>query len=277
MIKENPYKYQIDTKINPELYKDGLTPYPSVETLDSWIENEVSQVKERSVRWLSEFYFHRKESRANYIDSSYFFTPADGVITNVNAEIDAKDPLVEVKGSKFSLCDLLQDEYTSGKWLVITVFMTFFSDHHNYIPYSGNRLWEDLPSLQTYNLPMLAMEKSILKGVVNPEFEGDYLKKNARRVSSIYSPTLDLEYKVIQIADYDVDTIVDYFQTDGDKSMYFNQGANFGKIQYGSSCVLAIPLIKGKNKVYLRPEAKVGNVVKCRRTPLVKIDWNDVF
>lgn len=274
--KKRDYSYQ--TKIyNPELYKGNLTPYPVVETLEEWLENEVSQVKNRSVRWLSEMYFHRKEMRATFVDSSYFFTPADGVITNVNAKIDAHSPLVEVKGVEFSLADLFQDEDLQGDWLVITVFMTFYNDHHNYIPYAGNRTWEDLPPMQTYNLPMLAMEKSLMRGVVNPEFEGNYLKKNARRISTIYSPTLDLEYKVVQIADYDVDTIVDFQQMDGAKSMYFNQNTNFGKIQYGSSCVLAIPLLEGGYKMKLRPEAQVGNVVKCKRTPLVQVLWDKKY
>lgn len=274
--KKRDYSYQ--TKIyNPELYKRNLTPYPVVETLDEWLENEVSQVKNRSIRWLSEMYFHRKEMRATFIDNSYFFTPADGVITNVNSKIDAHNPLVEVKGVEFSLADLLQDDDIEGDWLVITVFMTFFSDHHNHIPYAGNRTWEDLPPMQTYNLPMLAMEKALLRGVVNPEFEGNYLKKNGRRVSTIYSPVLDLEYKVIQIGDYDVDTIVDFQQIDGSKTMFFNQNANFGKIQYGSSAVLAIPLLEGGYKMKLRPEAQVGNVVKCKRTPLVTVCWNEQY
>ena len=57
------------------------------------------------------------------IHNGYFFTPADGVITNINEKIDAKAPLVEVKGVKFSLADLMQDEYLEGDWLVITIFM----------------------------------------------------------------------------------------------------------------------------------------------------------
>ena len=118
---------ELQTKItNPELYKNGLTPYPVVETLEEWLDDEVSKVKNRSIRWLSSMYFHRQEPRAKYIDNSYFFTPADGVITNINEKIDANAPLVEVKGVKFSLNDLLQDE-VQGDWMVITIFMTFCS------------------------------------------------------------------------------------------------------------------------------------------------------
>ena len=71
----------LQTKItNPELYKDGLTPYPVYDTLEDWIGGEVAKVKNRSIKWLSEYYFHRQESRPRYIDNNVFFTPADGVI-----------------------------------------------------------------------------------------------------------------------------------------------------------------------------------------------------
>lgn len=271
-------EYEKQTKIiHPELYKNGLKPYPVCESLEHWVATEVAEAKKHSVRWLSELYFHRKEVRAGYIDNSYFFTPADGVITNVNEKIDAHTPLVEVKGVQFSLADLMQDEYLEGDWLVITVFMTFYSQHYNAIPYSGIRTWEDLPQLQTYNLPMLAMEKELMKGVVNPEFEGNYLKKNARRISTIYSPMIDTEYTVIQIADYDVDSFVETSQIDCEEPTFFKQNSVFGKITYGSSCILAIPLRENHLKIKLRPEAKVGNVVKICRTPLAKICWDEYY
>ena len=276
-IWEENYAYQTKVSVNPNLYKNGLEPYPVVENLEHWVNNEVAVAKTQSMRFLSEMYFHRKEIRANYIDNGYFFTPADGVITNVNEKIDAKAPLVEVKGVKFSLADLMQDEYLEGDWLVITIFMTFYSQHYNAIPYSGMRTWEDLPQLQTYNLPMLAMERELMKGVVNPEFEGNYLKKNARRISTIYSPTIDTEYNVIQIADYDVDSFVETSQVDCEDPTFFKQNSVFGKITYGSSCILAIPLIEGHLKMKLHPFAKVGNVVKIQRTPLVKVCWDEVY
>ena len=34
---------------NPELYKDGLTPYPTVQSLEEWLNDEVSLVKNRSI------------------------------------------------------------------------------------------------------------------------------------------------------------------------------------------------------------------------------------
>ena len=46
MVEEEKLDYSYQTKItNPELYKNGLTPYPVVETLDAWLTDEVSKVK----------------------------------------------------------------------------------------------------------------------------------------------------------------------------------------------------------------------------------------
>ena len=91
LIKQGECKSQ-------NLYKNGMEPYPMVENLEHWVNNEVAVAKTQSLRFLSEMYFHRKEIRAKPIDNGYFFTPADGIITNVNEKIDAKAPLVEVKG-----------------------------------------------------------------------------------------------------------------------------------------------------------------------------------
>ena len=125
-IWEENYAYQTKVSQNPNLYKNGMEPYPMVENLEHWINNEVAVAKTQSMRFLSEMYFHRKEIRARPIDNGYFFTPADGVITSVNEKVDAHAPLVEVKGINYSLADLMQDEYLEGDWLCIEIRRAFF-------------------------------------------------------------------------------------------------------------------------------------------------------
>lgn len=262
---------------NPELYKDGLTPYPTVQPLEEWLEDEVSKVKNRSVKWLSEFYFHRQENRPRFISNNTFFTPADGVIMDAREKVNAKDNLIEVKGCNFTLQELFQDDTLQGDFLIVSVFMTFYSQHINYAPYSGLRTYYELPPLSSYNKPMLAVEKSILNGVINPAFQEEYLRKNNREISEFYSPKLDNEFYVIRVGDYDVDTMVNFGQKNGEISTPVLQNTAFGKIQYGSQCILAIPLYEGGLKFKLRPEAKPGMVVKCRRTPLVTVCWNEYY
>lgn len=271
-------KDSAQTKItNPELYPDGLTPYPVYHTLEKWLEEEVSKVKNRSVKWLSEFYFHRQESRPRYIDNSLFFTPADGVIMDAREKVNAEDNIIEVKGCNFTLKELFQDNSLEGDFLIVSIFMTFYSQHLNYLPYSGNRQYTELPSVSSYNKPMLAVEKEILKGVINPAFQEDYLRKNNREISEVFAPRLDQEYFIVRIGDYDVDTMVNFGQSDGSASKPTLQNTCFGKIQYGSQCILAIPLYEGGVKFKLRPESNISNVVKCRRTPLVEVCWNERY
>jgi len=241
------------------------------------LEEEVSKVKNRSVKWLSEFYFHRQESRPRYVSSNLFFTPADGVIMDAREKVNANDNLIEVKGCNFTLKELFQDDTLEGDFMIVSVFMTFYSQHLNYLPYSGNRKYVELPSISSYNKPMLAVEKEILKGVINPAFQEDYLRKNNREISEIQCPRLDQEYFLIRLGDYDVDTMVNFNQTDGEISKPTLQNTCIGKIQYGSQCILAIPLYEGGVKFKLRPEATISNVVKCRRTPLVEVLWGEFY
>lgn len=262
---------------NPELYKDGLTPYPTVQSLEEWLNDEVSLVKNRSIKWLSEFYFHRQENRPRFIDNNTFFTPADGVIMDAREKVNAKDNLIEVKGCNFTLQELFQDDTLEGDFLIVSVFMTFYSQHINYMPYSGMRTYSELLPLSSYNKPMLAVEKELLNGVVNPAFQEEYLRKNNREISECYSSKLDNEFYIIRIGDYDVDTMINFCQKDGEIPTAITQNTAFGKIQYGSQCILAIPLYEGGIKFKLRPEAKIGNAVKCRRTPLVTVCWNQTY
>lgn len=268
----------LQTKItNPELYPEGFEPYPVCQSLEDWLETEVSKVKNRSIKWLSESYFHRQESRARYINNNVFYTPADGVIMDAREKVNAKDNIIEVKGCNFTLRELFQDNTLEGDFLIVSVFMTFYSQHLNYIPYSGMRTYEELPSISSYNKPMLAVEKALLNGVVNPAFQEEYLRKNNREISEIYSPKLDQEYFIVRIGDYDVDTILNFKQKDGMSSTACTQNDAFGKIQYGSQSILVIPLYEGGLKFKLRKEAKISNVVKCRRTPLVDICWGQIY
>jgi len=244
-----------------------------VQTLEEWLATDVARVKDKNTQWLSEYYFHRVEARATYVDNQYFFTPCDGVIMDVHESIEADKPFIEAKGTKLTLRDLMADETLEGKFLVVSTFMTFYSQHENFIPFTGNRTYQELPPLSTYNKPMLAVEKDILNGVINPAFQEDYLRKNGREISEIFSAKLNQEYFVVRIGDYDVDCMINYKQSDGEESTPYNQNDRFGKISYGSQTILIIPQYEteGACKFKLRSEAKVSNYVKCKKTALVEV------
>lgn len=241
--------------------------------LKKWIEEVVNPVKKKGMRFLSEQYFHRVESRSTYLDSSYMFSPADGTILGAFESINAKESLIQVKGVNFSLRDLMQDERLRGNYLVVSIFMSFYDQHQNFIPFSGNRVYEELPPLKTFNKPMIKIEKDLLEGIINPEFQETYLRENNREISTISSPKLGQDYYVVRVGDYDVDTFTNLKQPNGSISTFHNQNERFGSIVYGSQCILIVPQYKGPNycKFKLRNEAKVGMHVQCKDDALVEI------
>jgi phosphatidylserine decarboxylase len=92
--------------------------------------------------------------------------------------------------------------------------------------------------IESTNLPMLALEKDILNKVINPN-NMEYLKNNERMVNTIYSPTLDYTYNVVQIADEDVDVISHFTQEQNES---YAQNDRFSLIRWGSQCDLVLPL-----------------------------------
>lgn len=246
--------------------------------LKNWIEEEVNIAKKKGMRYLSEQYFHRVESRPTFIDSSYMFSPADGTILGAFENVKANDTLIQVKGVNFSLKDLMQDPSFGGKkqeFLVVSIFMSFYDQHQNYLPFAGNRTYIELPSLRTYNKPMLPIEKGLLEGIINPEFQETYLRENNREISTINSPALgpNFEYNIVRIGDYEVDTFLNYGQPNGLESTFMTQNQRFGMIAWGSQCILVLPQSKREDEVkfQLMPGVEVGMHVKCKEDALVKI------
>ena len=104
----------------------------------------------------------------------------------------------------------MRDPAYEAESLVIGIFMTFFDVHTNRIPYPGSISHTELEPVDTYNHPMLDVEKSILRDLRISQDSLDYLHHNQRMLNRIYSPHLGQEYYVLQIADYDVNCIVPY-------------------------------------------------------------------
>lgn len=262
---------------NPELYKNGIEPYPTVQSLEEWLEKDISKVKKRGTRWLSEYFFPRNETRATKINNNVFYSPVDGVVMFAKDKVNATENIIEVKGCNYNLQDLFEDPDLQGDFLVVSIFLTFYNQHQTFAPYSGMRIYEELPSLSTYNKPMLAVEKDILNGVINPAAQEEYLKKNARQIDTYYNSRLQNEFYVCSIADLDVDCIVNYHQKDGLISTPTLQGKRVSYITYGSQAFLVIPLYPGGVKFKVRKECEVSNVVKAKISPIVDVCWGETY
>jgi phosphatidylserine decarboxylase len=209
-------------------------------TLIKWVETEVQPFREKSVSWISQFHFFRDPIRPTYSDLSYFFSPADGIVI-YQEKVQPDDPIVKIKGKAYTLRDALRDEAYNQPSLVIGIFMTFFDVHVNRVPYPGQLSYKELDPIDTYNHPMLDVEKSLLDDLRIPTESLGYLHHNQRMVNRIYSSELGGPYYVLQIADYDVDCVTPF---DLKQNQAAAQGERFSMVRYGSQVDLIVPLSK---------------------------------
>jgi phosphatidylserine decarboxylase len=76
-------------------------------TLKEWINSDVSKVRDKPMKWLSEEHFFRDPNRPLFADEAYFFAPADGVILYADI-VEADESIVDIKGKAYSLQDAMR-------------------------------------------------------------------------------------------------------------------------------------------------------------------------
>ena len=238
--------------------------YSMAKTLREWVDTDVTLVRDKPMRWLSEEYFFRDPSRPIYSDDSYFFAPADGIILYADV-VQPDASIVDIKGKSYSLQDAMRKEDYEKESLVIGIFMTFYDVHVNRIPYSGRLTYKELDTISSYNLPMLDVEKSLIDTLKPNVSNAEYLFSNQRMLNTVFSMELQQEYYILQIADYDVDCITP-FNLKQNRS--FSQNQRFSQIRYGSQVDLIIPL---SEHFEYEPILKAGMHVEAGVDPVVKI------
>jgi len=130
-------------------------------TLSEWLASDVKEYQEKPVEWLSQYFFFRDPPRPMYSDSSYFFSPADGVVLYQKI-IRPDEPLVVIKGKPYILRTAFRNEYFEETCLVTGIFMTFYDVHVNRVPYTGRLSYRLLDPIDTFNHPMLEVEHHLL-------------------------------------------------------------------------------------------------------------------
>jgi len=207
-------------------------------TIAEWTASDVAPAQDKPLRWLSERHFFRDPVRPVYSDADLFFAPADGIILYQRI-VDPAEALVEIKGVSYSLRQALRDPSFDQRCLVIGIFMTAYDVHINRIPYAGSLSWRELPSIESHNRPMLEVEEMLLGGRQHAAGHADYLFTNQRMVNTIRVARLGLSYHLLQIADYDVATILPFNQH---QSQPVQQNQRFSQIRFGSQVDLILPL-----------------------------------
>lgn len=238
------------------------------QTIEQWTESDVTRARERPLRWLSERHFFRDPVRPIYSDASLFFAPADGIII-YQSIVDPGEPLVEIKGVSYTLRQALRDPEYSHRSLVIGIFMTAYDVHINRIPYAGSLSFRELPAIASHNRPMLAVEEMLLGGRQHADGHvaghADYLFTNQRMVNRVAVPALGLTYQLLQIADYDVSTILPFSQH---QAQPVHQNQRFSQIRFGSQVDLIVPLTPAFDYEILLPN---GLHVEAGIDPLIRL------
>lgn len=233
-------------------------------SLREWLDTDVAEIRDKPMQWLSEQYFFRDPNRAVYSDASYFFPPADGIILYAK-NVHPNQAIIDIKGKPYSLCTALRDESYDRESLVIGIFMTFYDVHINRVPYAGHLSYRELETIDTYNYPMIDVEKDLLEELIPYTKNAGYLFNNQRVINRIYSMDLKQDYYVLQVADYDVDSITPFKIK---QNQPFAQNQRFSQIRYGSQVDLIIPL---SNRFEFEPLLETGMHVEAGIDPLVRI------
>lgn len=233
--------------------------------LEKWLHEDVEPVKDRSLRWLSERHFFRDPVRPIFSDTSFFFSPADGIIV-YQETVKPHEQIIDIKGKPYSLCEAMRDPFFKEECLVIGIFMTFYDVHVNRVPYTGTLTYKELDPIESYNHPMLELEKSIVERAHIDYNQVGYLHNNQRMLNRIYSSELGQPYYVLQIADYDVDSIMPFRLRQNRPAM---QNERFSQIRYGSQVELVIPI---SDKFEFALTQETGVHIEAGQDTLVRID-----
>lgn len=233
-------------------------------TIEEWLGQKVEPYKDKSIRWLSEHHFFRDPMRPQFSDPAFFFSPADGIIIYQKV-VDPREPIVEIKGTEYSLCEAMRCPRYDRKSLVIGIFMTFYDVHVNRMPYAGRVSYKELPPIDSYNYPMLSVETGFIEQLCVDIREANYLHNNQRILNRVDSPALHDRFYVLQVADYDVDSITPF---ELKQNQQFAQNARFSQIRYGSQVDLIVPLSDRYDFEFVHD---VGVHVEAGVDPLIRI------
>jgi len=210
-------------------------------TLKEWLRTpEMRELKEYTQTELLTEKFFRDPFRRLYYNPNKMYSPADGVVLYAHDRIGPREKIVEVKGKNFTVQDLLYDYNYESDSLIVGVFMTIMDVHINRMPTNGYiSETMETPFIYTHNTSMTPLELGLFYQEIGVTFNGNmnYLFKNEKLVTTVACPRIEGEYYVVQIADRDVNCIVNWGEGD-----FLQQGERFGMIRWGSQVDLVIPL-----------------------------------
>lgn len=233
--------------------------------LKQWLTSpEVQKLKKENAGRRFGVDFFRDPLRPCFLRPEMFLAPADGVILYAHPRVGPTEPIVVVKGRKFTPQDLLDDKEFSHDSLVVGIYMTEYDVHVNRVPTAGYLTEEHrTPYLFTHNFSMMLEQEDLMHGKGSHPNDMQYLFPNERCVVSVYAPRLKLTYYVVQIAERDVDEICNWGYE------YQQQAERYGIVRFGSQVDLVIPLKPNEDRFEVL--AKVNHHVTAGIDALVRV------
>ena len=233
--------------------------------LKEWLKTKEIQDFNKSSEELAYHYtFFRNPPRVAWSNRDLISSPADGVITSQG--VFKPDEPLDVKGNEVTVTDILCGREIGNPSLVTAIFMTAADVHCNRAPTDVVIERHPMPAIQTQNVPMIWAEHGMLDaGLIRPNTFG-FMQANKRVVNRCYCGALDYTYWLVQIADSDVNCIIPMRD---ERVSYWNQNEIFSKIEWGSMCVLILPVDK---RYDFRPACKLLDHVEAGVDPLVRIE-----
>ena len=233
--------------------------------LQQWIKSpEVLRIKNENAGNRFGIEFFRDPLRPVFLRPEMFLAPADGIILYAHPKVAPDEPIVVVKGRKFTPQDLLDDRELATDCLCVGIYMTEYDVHVNRCPTAGY-LSEvhRTPYLFTHNFSMMLEQDDLMHGKGSHPDDMGYLFPNERVITRMYSPKIKTSYYMVQIAERDVDEIANWGYE------HQQQGERFGIVRFGSQVDLVIPLKSNEDRFEIL--AKVNYHVVAGVDALIRV------
>lgn len=229
-------------------------------TLLEWLKSEeYNQVKDSFFNEPEKFFsevFVRNPIRHCDLDNRKIKAFSDGILI-YQGLYDSRSSILEIKGRKYGVRDILGDYSIDKRFYVFGSFLTTFSVHVVRSSFSGIVTEiKELPPLQSNNVSMSLFEHYLFKQSFNPNFLS-YNFYNQRVIVKVYVPYLRTNVYYVLIADTEVNRIL-VFQKVGDVVM---QNERLAYVLYGSQVDLLIekkPWFRLKKEVPLFSYTRAG-------------------
>lgn len=205
-------------------------------TLKEWLNSECfTRFKDIPQIEFFEREFMRNPIRKITIDNSICKAPADGVLLYTGL-YDAKSSVIEIKGKRYTVRDILMNPKKEGKFYVAGIFLTSYSVHVVRAVASGVIIKiMHLPPLMSNNMSMTLFEQGIFSGKFLPDYL-DYNFYNERTIVKQYVPSWNTYVYYVLVADMEVNCNLLYVK----KRESVVQGERLAFVTHGSQVDILI-------------------------------------